>query len=82
MRTKPLSLEAEAWIKGELNKTDWDAIKPETKRMTQWRAQREQLEALARQREAKAQEREAEKVAREETAWLARWTNPGGSYGR
>ena len=42
--------------------------------MHKYRAQREQLEALALQRQATAQARKADTEAQEAQAWLARWT--------
>jgi hypothetical protein len=53
MAKKSLSPEAQMRVQIALNQTDWAALLPED-RLTKHRAQREQLEALARQREATA----------------------------
>ena len=45
MRTKPLSLDAQARIEEALAKTDWYAIPNRHERTTRYRARREELEA-------------------------------------
>jgi hypothetical protein len=78
---KSLSPEAQMRVTAVLNQTDWLAI-PAMERMTKFRAQKEQLEALARAREVTGQAHEAKVQAREATAWLERWQRGGGRYGQ
>jgi hypothetical protein len=76
---KSLSPEAQMRVQHALNQTDWLAL-DRIERLTEYRAAKEAIEARVLADEATRQAREADAKAREETAWLARWTTAGGRY--